>query len=298
MELRDMEIFEAVARNRSISAAALELRMAQPSVSARVQRLERELGALLLKRTRRGVELTEAGFRFLTYAERCLSLAAEAREVLADPPSAARLRLSAPPSVAELWFPIVLPKLVEAGVEVWTYTDHSPRVMQQLLDDRIDAGICLAGPTVPGIAVRPVRRIPVVGVCRADHPLAAADGERVTVERLVQERLAVYSFGEGANDLRDRLRATGWRGPYAKVTPAEVARRLVLDQNVISFLPETIVRRDLDRSRMKRLAVEGLPDYAWDVVVIYRERKNLDPSLELLFHLLGAGGRHDRPALR
>lgn len=72
MELTPMRYFVAMARAGTMSKAAEELGVTQPALSAMMKKLEAEVGARLLDRTRRGVELTEAGRVFLAGAEEAL----------------------------------------------------------------------------------------------------------------------------------------------------------------------------------------------------------------------------------
>jgi DNA-binding transcriptional LysR family regulator len=73
MELRQLVYFEAVARCGGFTRAATQLHVAQPAVSAQIQRLETELGTRLLARTTRRVALTQAGELFLARTRRVLS---------------------------------------------------------------------------------------------------------------------------------------------------------------------------------------------------------------------------------
>ncbi|MFO1147500.1 MAG: LysR substrate-binding domain-containing protein [Alsobacter sp.] len=69
MDLRQFSYFRAVARHRSISAAASELGVAQPTLTKSIRALELELDVVLFHRLPRGVELTPSGASFLTHVE-------------------------------------------------------------------------------------------------------------------------------------------------------------------------------------------------------------------------------------
>jgi DNA-binding transcriptional LysR family regulator len=67
-DLVDLQLFIAVAESRSITRGALRAHLALASASARIKGLEAALGVALLKRGRRGVELTAAGESLLDHA--------------------------------------------------------------------------------------------------------------------------------------------------------------------------------------------------------------------------------------
>jgi DNA-binding transcriptional LysR family regulator len=83
MELDQLEAFVIVGELLSISQAAKRLHIAQPAVSKKIQRLEQDLGVLLLKRAHGRIYLTPAGAAFHHDATVILALVAEAKAALA-----------------------------------------------------------------------------------------------------------------------------------------------------------------------------------------------------------------------
>jgi len=84
MDTADLRVFEAVARLGGMNRAASELNTVQSNVTARIRRLEEELGTPLFNRHSRGVSLTGAGMRLLPYALQAGELMASARRAAGD----------------------------------------------------------------------------------------------------------------------------------------------------------------------------------------------------------------------
>jgi len=84
MDFGQIEAFSQVASHSSFSRAAEMLQLTQPSITARIQALERELGEELFERGGRGVKLTDAGRVFLPYAEQILQLLQEGRDAVEE----------------------------------------------------------------------------------------------------------------------------------------------------------------------------------------------------------------------
>jgi len=95
LDLTELEIFRAVAVEQSVTKAARKLERAQSSVTTRVKQLEESLGVALFMRDSKRMALTPEGQRFLSYAERLLTLAEEAQQSMQRDVPTGRLRIGA-----------------------------------------------------------------------------------------------------------------------------------------------------------------------------------------------------------
>src|SRR5215472_18232398 len=84
MELRQLEIFRALAEELHFTKAAARVHCVQSNVTTQIRALEQELGTPLFDRLAKRVVLTDAGRRFLPYADKILSSIAEGRAAVSD----------------------------------------------------------------------------------------------------------------------------------------------------------------------------------------------------------------------
>lgn len=248
MELRHFRYFVAVAEELHFGRAAARLNVAQPALSQQIKQLERELGALLLARTKRRVALTEPGRLFLTEARRTLAQAALSVEVArgAEAGQIGRLRIGYVD--AALWSP--LPEVIRA------FRERFPRVALTMLERPpseqpadIRRGIIDLAIGPPPMGDSPVEVTPfteelgMIAVPSA-HPLASreaiaigdlADAPWVLVPSRIPSRLRDLTFrtaaaagftprvGQEARDL-DTLIALVSAGLGVTLVPASASR--------------------------------------------------------------------------
>jgi LysR family hydrogen peroxide-inducible transcriptional activator len=107
VELAQLDAFIAAADCGSFSRAADLLNVAQPSLSNRIQSLEREVGQSLFERMGRGVKLTDAGRAFLPYAQRMMRTLGDGLMVLEGTRdgTAGRLSIGSAPAVGTYVLP-------------------------------------------------------------------------------------------------------------------------------------------------------------------------------------------------
>src|ERR1700720_1301775 len=259
MELRHLRYFVAVAEAGSLTvAAARKLHTSQPSLSRQIRDLEDEVGAQLLTRRARGIELTPAGRAFLEHARSALLQVEAATE------AARRVARPAKPCFAmgfltghELtWMPEALRILHDElpNIDVMISSQYSPLLADGLSKGKIDAAFLRREKGVPELAYRVLVKEPLVVVLPSDHRLAAL--QVISPGDLVGETFVTVS--DTAPVLRviieDYLKRSG-----TNIKPAHKADHLAMGISLIAstrgvgllpayaqnFLPSSVTSRPL-----------------------------------------------------
>jgi DNA-binding transcriptional LysR family regulator len=203
MDLNALRQFLTVAREEHLSRAAAELRVAQPSLSRTIARLEAELGTPLFHRAGR-LRLNATGAVFRDYAERALGELDAGRRAVAEAAEggAGRVRLASE-TFLPLTGPIAAFKAAHPEVEV-RLLQMAPHEMEQALRaDEVD--LCLASQPVsaPRITSEVVHVEQAWLATPPDHPLATATS--VTIEDIAAEPFVITRTGQWQRHLLDRL---------------------------------------------------------------------------------------------
>jgi LysR family transcriptional regulator, hca operon transcriptional activator len=259
MELRHLRYFVAVAETGSLTVAAEQrLHTSQPSLSRQIRDLEEEVGAQLLTRNARGIELTPAGRAFLDHARSVLSQVEAAGE------AARRVAHPAKPCFAMgfltghewTWMPEALRILREElpNIDVMISSQYSPRLAKALLKGNVDAAFLRREKGVPELAYRVLVKEPLVVILPSDHRLAAL--KAISPGDLVGETFVTVS--DTAPVLRvvidNYLKRSG-----ANIRPAHEADHLAMGMSLIAstggvgllpayaqnFLPSSVTSRPL-----------------------------------------------------
>ena len=199
MELRQLKYFVAVAEELNFGRAAGRVYLSQPALSQQIRKLEEDLGVTLFYRTKRQVELTEAGQALLEGARQALVQIEQTVRAVREAGGleSSRLQVGFPEyanhtPVAEI-LRIFQKRYPSVGLEQheWFLLQHTLQLVARLRDGTLDVGFLLLPVDDDTLAHEHVLRIEIVAAIPEDHPLAA-EGE-VPLRALANERLILFS---------------------------------------------------------------------------------------------------------
>ena len=199
MELRHLRYFVAVAEELHFGRAAARLFIVQPSLSQQIQQLEEELGLPLLRRTKRSVELTDAGKVFLTEARKVLDQVQEAKRATqrASRGEIGRLVVGYISSSTYDLLPITLSAYRERFPEIDVALREltTQEQIRALEGEVIQVGLLRLPINDPTLQVEVIRREPIVCVLPEGHPLALH--KQIAMPLLANEPFVLQSRQRG-----------------------------------------------------------------------------------------------------
>ncbi|WP_019932811.1 LysR substrate-binding domain-containing protein [Nocardia sp. BMG111209] len=286
LSLEQVRGFVVVAEEGNFRRAAERLQMTQPPLSRQIQKLERDIGVLLLDRAQRQVALTPAGEAFLAEARRLLALAEAA-------PGTARLVAAGHTGTVRIGFTATagfgflggfLNQISRALPEVeLTLGEHvSAEQFGELASGRLD--LALARPPFDRVEFdgRLVHREPLVLAVPQSHRLAGSGP--LPIRELEGERLLVYAPGPARYfaELTTRALAGISYDTADRLTQVHTMLALVSAGRGLALVPETAGRLHPDGVRYRPLG--GVREHA-ELYAVWR-RHPANPALRRVIDLL------------
>ena len=280
VSLRQLRVFEAVARNSSYTRAAAELRLSQPAVSMQVRQLEDEVGLPLFERLGKQITLTEAGSELYHYSRSINRALQEMEEVAESLKGVSRGRLSvAVASTVNYFAPRLLAVFHQRfpGISLKLDVTNREQLVRQLEDNSVD--IVLMGQPPDGVDVvsEPFMENPLVIVASPEHALV---GERsIPLNRLVSEVFVMREPGSGTRRAMERFfieHGISIRHGM-QMTRNEAIKQSVRAGLGLSVVSLHTIELELESRRLAVLDVEHFPiRRQWHLV--YRRARRLSPA--------------------
>ena len=282
LTLRQLKVFEAVARHLNYTRAAEELHLTQPAVSMQVNQLEGSPGVALFEQLGKRIHLTEAGIEVLGYARSITQQLDELEGILNRMKGlgGGRLRISVA-TTANYFIPTLLGSFSRRYPDVTISLDVTNRetLLRQLTENTVDLVVMGQPPVEADVEAEAFMDNPLVVVAPPDHPLAGK--KKIPLSRLQEETFLVRESGSGTRIAMERF--FNERKMKLK-TGMEVGSNEAIKQSVQAGLGLGLLSRATTEQELalKRLAVLDVAEFPimrhW--YVVHRKGKRLSAAAE------------------
>ncbi len=280
--LRQLKVFESVARHLSFSRAAEELHLTQPAVSMQVKQLEEQAGLPLTEMVGKKVYLTSAGEEVARHARRIAQQLREAGEAIDAIKGVRGGRLSIGViSTAKYFAPCLLAQFLRSrpGIELNLRVNNRETVVRQLADNEIDLAIMGQPPQEFTTVSEAFADHPLVIVAAPEHPLARA--KHIAPAELNEQTFLIREPGSGTRATMERFFSDAGIAPQhvLEMVGNETIKQAVMAGLGLAFISAHTVSLECEVGRLVKLPVAGTPvTRRW--FVVHRADKELLPVAE------------------
>ncbi len=297
MTLRYLRIFEAVCRHMSITRAAQELYLSQPSVSLAIGELEKKYEVRLFDRIGKKLYLTPAGEELLGYARPLLSQIDDMEQHLRSGARKSILRVGVSMTVGSCLLPACAEQFAGdyPDIRVEALVERTSLIEQKVLENELDIGFVEGLPKAPQLIISPFAEDELAVVCAPDSALLRRGAIRCA--DLASIPLLLREKGSGTRAVVDNL--TDMQGVTLKPLWESMSTLALISGAKrglgAAILPLRIVQKDLDRGELAILPVE---DVQWkrQFFRIQHRNKILDEPAEHWARLMAACAAGEFPA--
>lgn len=277
--LRQLKVFETVARHLSFSRAAEELHLTQPAVSTQVRQLENHVGLPLFEQLGKKIYLTPAGTEMLHYSRSIIEQFREAEDAMAQLSGIAGGRLNiAVISAGDYFFPRVIAEFMRRhpGVTLNLSVHNREELLHQLAGNLTDLAVMVRPPSGMDTVNESFAPHPYVIVAAPDHPLVGKRG--IPLSALLDEAFICREKGSDTwNSMQEGFARRLQNLRIAmEIKSTETIKQAVIANMGIAFLSAHTVALELRTGHLAVLDVEGFP-VMLNWYVVHRKNKRLPP---------------------
>ncbi len=306
IELRHLRYFIAVAEERHITRAAARLGLQQPPLSQQIHALEAEVGAPLLRRLPRGVELTEAGHVLLAEARLAVAQVAHALDAARRSARGEQGRLAVGYTSSAAFHPLI-PAVIRAfrtaspGVALQLEESSTGELIDALQREHLDAAFIRVplGATA-GITIEPLLKESMLAALPMQHALVQRRArKRIALADLAQETFILYRrpTGPGLYDaIIAACRAAGFSPQIGQEAPRLLSTLSFVAAGLgVSIIPESM--RRLDTEGIAYLPLSDAHDLSAPLHLAFREANISGATRRLIAAVrsMALGNARDRP---
>ena len=292
MDIRQLEIFCAVVRQRGFSAAAETLNLTQPTVSFQIASLEKELGIRLLDRSGRITTPTKSGEVLYRYALQITELTAEAEQAIHQLKGLlwGKIAIGASTIPGEYILPGLLPRFRKnhPGIAVEMAIGDTSEIVNKVLGNEVEIGVVGASEKSEKLLFTKFVSDKLVLIIPANRRWFAKSV--VSLKELKRTPFVLREKGSGTRTMMEqKIQDAGFDlngfDTVMIMGSTEAIKRAVESGAGVSIVSERAVINEVELGLIKTIEISGL-DLARDFFIVHRKNKVLSPAAEALAKFL------------
>ncbi len=279
ISIRQLQVFESVARHLNHSRAAAELYLSQPAVSMQIKQAEAAVGLPLFEQVGKKLHLTTAGDELLRYARSMLQLMREMETAFDEMKGLERGHLNiSVVSTANYFMPQLLAKFIQAHpkIQVSLSVANRDAVIKQLAENIADLAIMGQPPEGAEMRAEAFMQNPLVVIAAPSHALARA--KKIQPKQLATETFLLREQGSGTRGVVERFFTSHKLAlpKHMTMDTNEAIKQSVQAGMGIGIISRHGIDMELETKRLVMLDVDHFPIVRhWYIV----QRKDKRPSL-------------------
>ena len=261
MDLRQLEILQAIAETGSFTACGKKLHVSQSAISRQVSLLEDELGEPLFLRVGRQVRMTPAAESLVQLGQRVFQDVRDTVGAITDRTGSLRgtLRLAGGMTVCLYMFPPLLKQLnkVHPELDVRLTVATAQRSVTEIRAGRVDAGLLTLPVEEADMIVEPVLREELLLVTMPTHPLAKR--RRILPADLAREPFVLFEAGSATRHVIDSFFLREAIEPVIVMDTenVEIIKAMVKTGLGIAIVPYQAIAREVRAGQFFCARIEG-----------------------------------------
>lgn len=282
MNLRELDYLIAIDEEKHFHRAAERCFVSQPTLSGQLKKLEDELGVLLVERTNRQVQMTEAGKAIAVQARRILAEVRILKDVATSfhDPLAGELHLGLIPTVAPYLLPIIMPLLSQQcpALKLWLHEHQTKSLLEKLRNGELDL-LILALPVETSEFVEiDLFEEPFWLATSQSDPLAQK--KQITLDDLNHREMLLLEEGHCLRgQALDVCFAAGAKEQSGfQATSLETLRHMVAEGMGSTLIPEMAVPKKTLKSDTIRYVPFNDPSPTRRIGMLFRKRSYRQPA--------------------
>lgn len=287
MTIRHMKIFMAVYENNSITKAAQQLHLAQPSVSLAIQEIEQYYGICLFDRIGKRLYITDSGRQFYEYASHIIYLFDEMEKKFKDGDSLKELRIGASITIGNFYLPKFVSDFNKSHPDITIHAtiQNTENIEESLMTNKIDFAL-IEGGTISDTRFKqiPFMDDQLLLVCGKNHPLHTKSS--ITIQELAHQEFILREKGSATRENFEQLLLSNHlviTPLWESISTQAIIKAVEADLGV-TVLPSFLVKREIRKKRLHVIEIENCK-LSRHFIILYHKNKYLSKTAKEFIEL-------------